>query len=94
MTIFEKIAKMAPAILCYVPFLGFLVSGKKVLPFLGHNSAGFGGFCDVLCPFFGVSCFRKKGFAIFGTCCKIDSAGGKMFYVLFLGILILKKKRS
>ena len=62
---FEKTAKMAPAILDYVPFLVFLVSGKKVLPFLGHASAGFGGFHDGLCPFFGDSCFLGKRFCCF-----------------------------
>jgi len=120
---FEKTAKMTPAILFYVCFLGFLVFGKKVLLFLGHNSdgyggfrdvlchvferflfsgkkvllflghasVGFGGFRDVLCTFLRVSYFREKGFAIFGTCRKTDTAGGKMFYVPFWGFLIFRK---
>ena len=62
---FEKTAKMTPAILFYVCFLGFLVFGKKVLLFLGHNSDGYGGFRDVLCPFFEDSYFPGKRFCHF-----------------------------
>jgi hypothetical protein len=66
----------------HVPFLGFLVFGKKVLAFWGLSSVAFQA---AACPFLGVSCFRKKGFGVFGTVfgglsgCGMSLFGGFLF---------------
>jgi len=58
-------------------FLGFLFSEKR-----------FSRFWDLVqkygCPFFGGSCFRKKGFPVFGT-------GAKVRMSLFWGFLFSEK---
>ena len=62
-------------------FGGFLFPEKRFWRFWGvHRCAA--------CPFLGVSCFRKKGFGVFGGC-----IGGprKNVHVPFWGFLIWKK---
>jgi hypothetical protein len=48
-----------------------------------------GGFPGAACPFFGVSCFRKKGFGVLGT---VFGANGAPRHVPFLGFLVSGKK--
>jgi hypothetical protein len=67
-------------------FWGFLFPEKRFWRFGDCLRRKWGA---AACPFFGVSCFRKKGFGVLGT---VFGANGAPRHVLFLGFLVSGKQ--